>query len=97
MCRFAGPMPNEAGNLCVAGHNYVDYRFFSRLNELKTGDSIEIYDLTGKKIFYKVYDKFEINPSDFSCTNQNTNGDKIITLLTCNNVTGKRLVIKAKE
>lgn len=97
LCRFAGPMPNEKGNLCVAGHNYVDYRFFSRLNELKKGDTVEIYDLTGKKVFYKVYDKFEIDPSDFSCTNQNTNGEKVITLLTCNNVNGKRLVIKAKE
>ncbi|MGN1269839.1 MAG: sortase [Clostridia bacterium] len=97
LCRFAGPMPNQTGNLCVAGHNYVDYRFFSRLNELKKGDSIEIYDLAGKKVFYKVYDKFEIDPSDFSCTSQNTNGQKEITLLTCNNVNGKRLVIKAKE
>ena len=90
-------MPNQTGNLCVAGHNYVDYRFFSRLNELKKGDSIEIYDLTGQKVFYKVYDKFEIDPSDSSCTSQNTNGQKEITLLTCNNVNGKRLVIKAKE
>lgn len=97
LCRFSGPMPNQTGNLCVAGHNYVDYRFFSRLNELKKGDSIEIYDLTGKKVFYKVYDKFEIDPSDSSCTSQNTNGQKEITLLTCNNVNGKRLVIKAKE
>lgn len=97
LCKFAGPMANQIGNLCIAGHNYVDYRFFSRLNELKKGDSIEIYDLTGKKILYKVYDIFEINPSDFSCTNQDTNGQKVITLLTCNNVNGRRLVVKAKE
>ena len=34
VCRFAGPMPNEVGNLCIVGHNYIDTRFFSRLNEL---------------------------------------------------------------
>ena len=34
VCRFAGPMPNEIGNLCIVGHNYIDTRFFSRLNEL---------------------------------------------------------------
>lgn len=26
LCRFAGPMPNKVGNLCIAGHNYVDYK-----------------------------------------------------------------------
>ena len=46
LCKFAGPMPNEIGNLCIVGHNYIDNRFFSRLNELITGDEIEIYDLT---------------------------------------------------
>ena len=30
VCRFAGPMPNKIGNLCIAGHNYVDYKLFSR-------------------------------------------------------------------
>ena len=28
VCRFAGPMPNEIGNLCIAGHNYVNNNFF---------------------------------------------------------------------
>ena len=35
LCRFAGPMPNEYGNLCIAGHNYVDNKFFSNLSKLK--------------------------------------------------------------
>ena len=30
-CRIAGPMPNEDGNLCIAGHNYDNYKFFSKL------------------------------------------------------------------
>lgn len=47
LCRFAGPMPNEIGNLCIAGHNYVDYKLFSRLHELENGDKIDIYDLNG--------------------------------------------------
>ena len=32
-----------------------------------------------------------------SCLSQNTNGEKVITLLTCNNVNGKRLIVAAKE
>ena len=39
-CRFAGPMPNEVGNLCIAGHNYADNRFFGRLDELEKEDVV---------------------------------------------------------
>lgn len=97
VCRFSGPMPNQIGNLCIAGHNYVDYKFFSRLNELNINDKIKIFDLNGNSIEYKIFDIFETLPTDTSCTSQNTNGLRIITLVTCNNVNGKRLVIKAKE
>ena len=97
VCRFAGPMPNEIGNLCIAGHNYVDYKFFSRLNELEIDDEINIYDLNGNNVIYKIYDMYETKPEDISCTFQNTDGQRIVTLVTCNNVNGKRLVIHAKE
>ena len=97
LCRFAGPMPNEIGNLCIAGHNYVDYKLFSRLHELENGDKIDIYDLNGTKITYAVFDKFEVKANDLSCTNQNVGENRIITLLTCNNINGKRTIIKAKE
>ena len=97
VCRFAGPMPNEIGNLCIAGHNYVDYKFFSRLNELIIDDEIKIYDLTGNYITYKVYDIYETKSTDTSCTFQDTNNTRIVTLVTCNNVNGKRLVVHAKE
>ena len=96
-CRFAGPMPNEIGNLCIAGHNYVDYKFFSRLNELEIKDKIKIYDLNGSMNEYSVYKIYESEASDMSCTTQNTSGNSIVTLITCNNVSGKRLIIKAKK
>lgn len=94
-CRFYGPMPNEVGNLCIAGHNYHDYRFFSRINLLETGDTIKIYDVNGGVLEYKVTSKYTIDAYDNSCINQDTNGEKQITLLTCNNVTGSRTVVKA--
>ena len=90
-------MPNEIGNLCIAGHNYVDYKLFSRLNELEIDDTLQVYDLSGKMIEYIICDKYEVDASDTSCTSQNTMGNKIVTLLTCNNVTQKRLVIISKE
>lgn len=48
-CRFMGPMPNEVGNLCIAGHNYNSYKFFSKLKDLSIGDTISIFDLSRKK------------------------------------------------
>ncbi len=97
LCRFAGPMPNEFGNLCIAGHNYVGNKFFGRLSELKKNDLIEIYDLSGNKIIYSVFDKYDVNDNDLSCTNQDVGTSKIITLLTCNNINGRRTVVKAKQ
>lgn len=96
VCRFAGPMPNEVGNLCIAGHNYVDYKFFSRLHELEIDDKIKLYDLSGRMLEYSIFKKYEVDVTDMSCTSQNTNQKNIITLLTCNNVSGKRLVVVAE-
>ena len=96
VCRFAGPMPNEVGNLCIAGHNYVDYKYFSRLNELEINDIITIYDLNGNFVDYSIYEIYETSADDTSCTFQDTNNTKIVTLVTCNNVNGKRLVVHAR-
>lgn len=97
LCRFAGPMPNEVGNLCIAGHNYVDNRFFSRLDELCIGDLVEVYGLYGQKQEYYVFQKYEVESNDLSCTNQEVGNNKIITLLTCDNSnSNKRFVIQAK-
>ena len=96
-CRFYGPFPNRVGNLCIAGHNYDDGRFFSNLYKLNIGDKINIYDSRNLLISYYIYDKYEINKEDTSCTSQDTNGNMEITLVTCNNLNGNRLIIKAKQ
>lgn len=96
-CRLAGPMPNQVGNLCIAGHNYVDNRFFSKLHLLQVGDEIFLYDLSGSSLSYTVFEKTEVSAEDLSCLSQETNGEKYLTLITCNNVTGKRVIVKAKE
>lgn len=96
-CRFYGPMPNEVGNLCIAGHNYNSYKFFSKLKDLSNGDIVTIYDLSGNKIDYSIYKSYETDYNDLTCTNQDTNGKKEITLITCNNIKNKRRVIKATE
>lgn len=96
-CRFFGPMPNEVGNLCIAGHNYNSYKFFSKLKNLSIGDIISIYDLSGEKTDYSVYNSYETDYNDLNCISQDTNGKKEITLITCNNIKNRRRVIKATE
>ena len=96
VCKFWGANPNEVGNLCIAGHNYRNKRFFSKVPNLVVGDIIEISDLTGKVLKYSVYDKYTVNPKDVSCTSQLTNGKKIVTLITCTNDSKQRVVVKAE-
>ena len=43
--KFHGPNPNEIGNYCIVGHNYLNDKMFSRLDELKNGDLVELKDL----------------------------------------------------
>lgn len=93
-CRFAGPMPNEVGNLCIAGHNYADNRFFGRLDELEKEDVVKIFDLTGHMEEYFVRSISRISSTDTRCTNQDTNGEKMVTLLTCNNLSTTRLAVQ---
>lgn len=94
-CRFAGPMPNEVGNLCIAGHNYIDNTFFAKITNLDKDDEIAIFDLNGQMVNYYVTEKFEIENNDFSCTTQETNGEKWLTLMTCNSVKGTRIIVRA--
>lgn len=96
-CRFYGPMPNEIGNLCIAGHNNANDKLFGKLDLLNINDTIRIYDLKGSYIDYYIYNRTQIKANDTSCMNQNTNGQREITLITCNNLKSSRLLIKAKE
>jgi len=96
-CRFYGPNVNEIGNLCIAGHNYDNDNFFSNIHNLTMNSEIILTDLNNTSIIYKVYNKFETSVDDITSINQNTNGKREITLITCNNLNGNRLIIKAKE
>ncbi len=96
-CKFHGPNPNEVGNLCIAGHNYKNSKFFSKVPTLENGDKIEIKDLGGDTVTYAVYDKFIVNPDELECTSQLTGGRREVTLITCTNDNKQRYIIKARE
>lgn len=94
-CYFWGAEPNKPGNFCIVGHNYRSDKFFSKVPKLENGEIIEIKDLTGKTVKYKVYDKYIVEPEDVSCTSQLTDGKTEITVITCTNDSKKRVVVKA--
>lgn len=96
-CRFAGPLPNNVGNLCIAGHNYLDNTFFARISSLKIGDEFTVYGLDGKALDYKIFDKKEVESTDLSCTSQETNEKKIVTLMTCNSIKQTRIIVQAEN
>ena len=94
--KFWGPDPNTVGNFCVVGHNYRNSKFFSKVPNLENGDIIEITDSNNKTLRYSVYSKYEVDPNDISCIDQNTNGKKEVTLITCTSDSKLRVIVKAR-
>lgn len=96
-CKFYGPKPNEFGNLCIAGHNYDNYKFFSKIPTLSINDEIFIHDMNGTSLKYLVKDNFEVKENELDKVINSDNFIKQITLITCNNSNSNRIIIKAKS
>lgn len=94
--KFYGPKINEAGNFCICGHNYNN--ILKRLDEMDVGDQFYIITReTKERVDYQIYDKYSCEPTDLSCLNQNQDGKKEVTLITCNPGGLTRLICKARE
>lgn len=93
---LCGPGPNKQGNTVILGHNYRNGQFFANNKKLSIGDKIYITDLSGKKLSYTVYNKFEVESNDTDFIVRNTNGAREISLQTCTDDGNLRLIIVAK-
>lgn len=93
--KLCGPQINDIGNFCIAGHNYN--KVFGKIKYLEKNDQIILTDVYGNRIVYQVYDNYKTSPKDVSCLNQDTEGEKEITLITCTMGATKRVIIKAVE
>lgn len=93
-CKFYGKDIGDNTNICIAGHNYNDNRFFSNLFKMKIGEKIKIIDLDKKEYLYEIFDIYETEESDVEGVINKKRAYEL-TLLTCNNSNGKRLIIKA--
>ena len=96
-CKFYGTSLEGNGNICIAGHNYNNEMFFSKINLLKLNDEIFIYDNTGIKYTYLVTGNYEVEEDNLSPIFNYNQNEKNLTLITCNNVNSNRFVIKAKQ
>lgn len=95
VAKLYGPEINEEGNFCIAGHNYN--KIFGKVKNLEKNDQIILTDVYGNSVLYQIYDIYQTSPKDVSCLNQNTQGDKELTLITCTNGAIKRIIVKAVE
>ena len=95
--KYWGANPNEIGNFCVAGHNFIYDHMFKNLKKLKVGDTIYIIDNQHGEVAYEVYDIFQVTPKEVDCLYQATEGKRETTLITCTNDSQQRVIVKARE
>lgn len=93
--KFYGGNPNEVGNFCIAGHNYITKNMFHDLKKLENEDTILLTDLEGEKVQYRVYAIETVAPNETQCLSQKTNGKIELTLITCTTDSSKRIIVKA--
>ena len=90
------PKLNQPGNVVIAGHNYRNGQFFSKLENVATGDIIKITDVNGQTLVYTVYEKYETTPEDVAYITRNVGGNTEITLVTCTDDSNARIIVKAR-
>ena len=93
--KFFGPEPNRVGNFCIAGHNYDQENMFNHLINLEKGDELYLTDNKNGKLNYTIYDIYRVKPQNTAPIGQETNGNRIVTLITCVNYSRSRLIVQA--
>ena len=93
--KFYGGNPNEVGNFCIAGHNYITKNMFHDLKNLSIGDTFTLIDTNHHEGFYKIYSVETVEPNETQCLSQKTDGRIEVTLITCTTDSSKRIIVKA--
>ena len=98
LVKFWGPNPNEIGNFCIAGHNYEKENMFSDLKELEVGEEFYLLDNKNGKYTYVISDIYKVNYKNLEPINQETDGKRVVTLITCTNYSNnERLIVRGIE
>ena len=93
--KFYGGNPNEVGNFCIAGHNYVTKNMFHDLKKLDVSDTFTLIDTNNNKGIYQIYLVETVEPDETQCLSQKTDGRIEVTLITCTTDSSKRIIVKA--
>ena len=96
--KFWGPNINEAGNFCISGHNYKN--LFGKLRtDIEVGDTFSlIRKEDGLKIDYEIFDIIDkVNPYDMQYIEQEDDGIRKATLITCDPGGLTRVIVRAQE
>ena len=93
--KFYGGNPNEVGNFCIAGHNYITKNMFHDLKNLSIGDTFTLIDTNHHEGMYKIYSVETVEPDETQCLSQKTDGRIEVTLITCTTDSSKRIIVKA--
>ena len=80
--KFYGGNPNEVGNFCIAGHNYITKNMFHDLKNLSIGDTFTLIDTNHHEGMYKIYSVETVEPDETQCLSQKTDGRIEVTLIT---------------
>lgn len=92
-CKFFGPNFGENGNICIAGHNYDNNKFFSNISSLNINDEILLTNNLNKVFCYYVNKIYEVKYNDLSPIYSYDNSKKQLTLVTCNNRNNNRIIV----
>ena len=92
--KLYGGTLNNYGNFCIAGHNKTG--IFERLNEMEVEDTFKIIEPNLTETTYRITEIYSAEADDLKSLLQDD--EKIeITLITCENGSTTRLIVKAEE
>ena len=92
--KLYGGSLNNYGNFCIAGHNKAGV--FEKLEEMETGSNFKVVEPNLTETEYKITEIYSVEADDLKCLMQDD--EKIeITLITCENASTTRLIVKAEE
>jgi len=88
-------LPCDVGNAAIAGHRTTFGKPFANLDQLRTGDTIEMDTPIGGCVYRITKDPFVVPPTDMSVLDTTT--DRSLTLTTCHpkGSAAERLIIRA--
>ncbi len=92
--KLYGGSLNNYGNFCIVGHNKEG--MFANLANLQVGDEFKIVDKYLEETTYEVTEIYKTEPEGLKCLMQDESKVEI-TLITCEDGSTSRLIVKAEE